>query len=160
MNEGIGNNTLDTLTAGEVIRLLSLSPLPKEGGFYRQTIKTDHYTAIYYLVTPESFSAFHRLSFDEVWHFYAGDPAMQMQLLPGGTVEIFELGRSPEKGRLPQLLSPAHCWQATRLISGGRWALFGTTMAPPFSADDYQHGDIEQLIRDYPEYEQQIREFI
>jgi predicted cupin superfamily sugar epimerase len=160
MISGIENNIPGTLTADEVISLLSLSPLPMEGGFYRQTIKTNHYTAIYYLVKPDSFSAFHRLSFDEVWHFYAGDPAKQMQLLPGGEVKFFELGLDPGKGRLPQLLSPAHCWQATRLIDGGRWALFGTTMAPPYREDDYKHGDLDMLIRDYPGHEHQIREFI
>ena len=160
MNKGIEYNTLDNLTADEVISLFSLSPLPMEGGFYRQTIKTKHYSAIYYLVKPESFSAFHRLSFDEVWHFYAGDPAIQMQLLPGGEVKLFKLGRSTDNSRLPQLLSPAHCWQATRLVPGGRWALFGTTMAPPYSEDDYQHGDSDILISKYPAYEQQIKEFI
>ena len=63
-------------TAEEIIKKLDLKPLPGEGGFYRETYKSDinlpaqifgldtksvrHIsTAIYYLVIPESFSSLH-----------------------------------------------------------------------------------------------------
>ena len=76
------------VTAEQVIKKLGLEPLPGEGGYFVQTHKDrqqitlpDHpnnprsaSTAIYYLVTPESFSALHRLTQDEVFHFYGGDP--------------------------------------------------------------------------------------
>ena len=31
-------------------------------------------TAIYFLLTAESFSAMHKLASDEIYHFYVGDP--------------------------------------------------------------------------------------
>ena len=37
-------------------------------------------TAIYYLVTPESFSALHRVKSDEMFHFYYGDPVEMIQI--------------------------------------------------------------------------------
>ena len=42
-------------------------------------------TAIYYLMTPEAFSAMHRLATDEIFHFYLGDPVEMLQLDPDGT---------------------------------------------------------------------------
>ena len=41
-------------------------------------------TAIYYLLTPESFSSIHRVRSDEVFHFYAGDPVEMLQLRSDG----------------------------------------------------------------------------
>ncbi|MGZ3733405.1 MAG: cupin domain-containing protein, partial [Bdellovibrionota bacterium] len=55
------------MTAVEICRLLQLEPLQPEGGFFRQTFKDANMvgsraasTCIYYLLTAESFSAFHR----------------------------------------------------------------------------------------------------
>ena len=69
------------LDAGEIRALLSLEAHPLEGGFFAETwrAKQTHAgrplgTAIYYLLTPETFSAMHRLPWDEVFHFYLGDP--------------------------------------------------------------------------------------
>ena len=78
------------LTAEEIIRKLSLKPLPGEGGFYRETYRSEEKipmkglpgryssaksfcTAIYYLLTPDTCSALHRLSSDELFHFYLED---------------------------------------------------------------------------------------
>ena len=77
------------LKAKEIILKLGLKPLPKEGGFYRETYRSEEKipeqglparyssaksfcTAIYYLLTPETCSALHRLSSDEIFHFYLG----------------------------------------------------------------------------------------
>ena len=68
------------LTADEVIALLNLKPLPLEGGFYRETYRAEEWhrpdkslaTAMYYLLTPQTFSALHRLPTDEIFHFYMG----------------------------------------------------------------------------------------
>src|SRR5690349_10374417 len=70
-------------TAEEIIKLLNLTPLLSEGGYYRQTFKSSlnvqindrgHIrsagTGIYYLITPEDFSALHRVKHDEIFHFY------------------------------------------------------------------------------------------
>ncbi len=143
----------------DLIKLLRLEPLPREGGYIRQTWSTPYGTAIYYLITPGSWSAFHRLSHEEIWHFYAGDSAVQFQLFPDGRHAVLELGCHPEWGQMPQVLAPAGAWQSTRLKKGGRWALFGTTMAPPFRDEDYEHGEIQYLMEEYPDVREQIRSF-
>ena len=40
-------------------------------------------TAIYYLLTAETFSEMHRLPTEEVFHFYLGGPVRMLQLFPG-----------------------------------------------------------------------------
>src|ERR1044071_9437046 len=60
--------------AQRIIAELRLAPLAREGGWFRQTWATAAGSAIYYLMTPEDFSALHCLSSDEIWHFHAGDP--------------------------------------------------------------------------------------
>lgn len=83
------------LTAQQVIALLDLKPQPQEGGFFRETYRSNELvtlrggdraagTAIYYFLTPDTFSALHRLPTDEVFHFYLGDP---VQMLRQGLTE-------------------------------------------------------------------------
>ena len=147
------------MTAEDIIRKLNLEPLPLEGGYFRRSYHSEHSSAIYYLMVPGSESFFHRLSRDEIWHYYAGDPAEQIQLHPDGGFSFHRIGPDMDSGESFQLLSPADSWQATRLAEGGRWGLFGTTMSPPYEDDDYLHGDIEELASAYPDAAALIREF-
>ena len=147
------------MTAEELIRELVLEPLPVEGGFYRVTGSTGDYSSIYYLITPESWSAIHRLSADEIWHFYCGDPASQLQIDSEGRSSEYTLGCDLAAGQNPQLCCPAGVWQSTKLVPGGCWALFGTTMSPPYSQDEYEHGDSVDLLKDYPDLRKMIEKY-
>jgi predicted cupin superfamily sugar epimerase len=161
------------LTADEVIRMLGLAPHPSEGGHFRETYRSDLLiprkalpdayagaraasTAIYYLLTPSTFSAMHRLTGDEVFHFYLGDPAEMLQLHPGGTGRRVLLGADLERGMQPQVVVPGSVWQGMRLVSGGRFALMGTTVAPGFSFDDFEPADRDALLRDFPAHRDMI----
>ena len=128
-------------------RMLDLKPLPSEGGFYRNPIgpRSDcrasafpsvtaasevFGTAIYFLLTPDTFSAMHRLASDEVYHFYLGDPVELLCLREDGSGEIFTIGTDPDAGMRPQIAVPRGTWQGSRLRPGGRFALLGTTVTP------------------------------
>ena len=163
------------LTAGELIKALDLQPLPLEGGYYRETYRApirlpaaalpDHYrtdkalsTAIYYLLTPQTFSALHRLPSDELFHFYLGSPVQMLQLWPDGQGRIVTLGSEVLAGQSPQVMVPRGVWQGSCLLPGGSYALLGTTMAPGFDFADYEPGNAEQLIAAYPAYAELIRQ--
>jgi uncharacterized protein len=156
------------LTAQDIIKWLKLKPHPEEGGFYSETYrsretlsKTDlppRYpgdrsmgTAIYYLLTPDTFSAMHRLRTDEIFHFYLGDPVTMLQLLPDGTSRVLTLGTDILSDEQLQLVVPRGIWQGSFLNPGGHFALLGTTMAPGFEFEDYEHGSREPLIQTYPD---------
>ncbi len=157
----------------DIIRALNLAPMPEEGGYFRETYRADeatdahalaarygrakaHATAIYYLLTPDAFSAMHRLPSDEVWHFYAGDPIEMLQLSPEGGGRLIAIGDFAE-GFEPQIVVPRGVWQGSRLIAGGRWALIGATVAPAFDFADYEGGKRDELARAYPDFAEIIR---
>ena len=162
------------LTAEELIATLRLQPLPLEGGYYRETYRSPdrlpaavlpgHYrtdkiasTAIYYLLTTDTFSALHRLPTDEIFHFYLGSPVQMLQLWPDGQGRIVTLGPDVLAGQSPQVIVPRDVWQGSLLAAGGSYALLGTTMAPGFDFADYEAANAEQLINQYPAFADLIR---
>jgi len=153
----------------EIIKHLGLIPLEEEGGYYSETYRSDIMiekapynggirttrsiqSCIYYLMTEDSFSALHRLPSDEIWHFYLGDPIEQLQLLPDGTGKMIEIGNNLPAGQQPQVIVPQNVWQGSKLKAGGKFALVGTTMAPGFEFEDYEAGNRDELILQYPEF--------
>jgi predicted cupin superfamily sugar epimerase len=162
------------LSADEVVELLQLSPLPGEGGFFREMYRSDASiptalfsapyageqrrasTAIYYLLTADTYSALHRLLSDEVYHFYRGD-AVELTLLDDqGRLETVFLGGGFEKGEHCQFVVPAGVWQGSRLRPGGRWALMGTTVAPGFEFCDCTLADAA-LLDAYPQHAERLK---
>jgi len=149
------------MTAEDVIEQLKLQPHPIEGGYFRETYRssTTHQrhgsvrsvsTAIYYLLTPKTVSAMHRLPGDEIFHFYFGDPVQMLQLWPDGSTKTLTLGIDLKAGNVPQLVVPGGVWQGSVLADGGSFALLGCTMAPGFDYVDYEAGERAELIAKYP----------
>ncbi len=158
-------------------RLLGLVPLGREGGFFAETYRAREVlpagaldpgrppyrspdrslaTAIYYLLTPGTFSALHRLRSDEVFHFYLGDPVEMLQLMPDGEGRVQVLGTDLAAGMRPQVVVPRGVWQGTRLIAGGHMALLGTTVSPGFDPEDYEQGERNALVATYPAFREGI----
>jgi predicted cupin superfamily sugar epimerase len=153
--------TLTAATAEDVIEALELEPHPLEGGFFRETYRSARHlpgderslsTAIYYLLTPQTCSAMHRLPGDELFHFYLGDPVKMLHLYPDGSGKVVSFGSDLLAGQRPQVLVPGGVWQGACLEDGGRFALLGTTMAPGFAYPDYETGDRAALTGQYPEF--------
>lgn len=165
------------MTAEEIIEKLKLTPLPSEGGYYRESYRSDAEkieaskfgidadsnrsvcTAIYFLVIPESFSALHKVKSDEIFHFYGGDSAEMIQIDESGSLKRFILGNRIELGELPQVVVRRGVWQALRLKDGGKWALTGTTVAPGFEFEDFELGDRKALIQKFPQHRDDIIRF-
>ena len=157
------------MNAEEVIRILGLNPHPAEGGYYRETYRSDEVmaagclpsrylgersacTAIYYLITPYGPSRLHRLQTDEIFHFYMGDPVLMLQLDPNGGGKTVLMGSDLRSGQVPQVVVPRGHWQGMLLADGGSFALLGTTVAPGFSFDDFEEGDAAELSAKYPAF--------
>ena len=140
------------LTARQIQDLLRLEPLQPEGGYFAETYRSALSSAIYYMLTPDTFSAMHRLKGDEVYHFYLGDPVEMLMLKPDGTAEALLLGHNVLSGMRVQHTVPGGTWQGSRLAPGGKFALMGTTMAPGFDPGDYEPGGRFALSAQYPAY--------
>jgi predicted cupin superfamily sugar epimerase len=144
-----------------LIRQFGLTTLPSEGTLFASTYRsTDdlpnggpYGTAIIamYCDEPASHSLFHRLPVDEVWHFYAGDPLRLILLHADGTSHDVIMGNDPLAGHRVQFVVPANTWQAGHIVAGGRYALFGCTMAPGFTGTMYEGGERDRLRAEYPD---------
>src|SRR5262249_55564259 len=112
-------------------------------------------TAIYYLLTPETCSALHRLPTDEVFHLYLGGPVHILQLGPeGGKVAV--LGHDLANGQRPQIVVPRGVWQGSCLAPGSAFALMGTTVTPAFDFPDFEPASRAALSAAYPEWAELI----
>lgn len=160
-------------SAKEIQEFLKLQPLPVEGGYFAEMYRSQSTltqrslplgysgeralsTAIYYMLTPDTFSAMHRLKGDEVYHFYLGDPAEMLILNPDGSGETLVMGQDIVLGMRLQHVVRGGSWQGSRLVPGGKFALLGTTMAPGFDAADFELGARKELGVQFPSYAELI----
>jgi len=168
---------LDELTAEQVAERLGLAPHP-EGGYYREIYRSPLKvetaagsrplsTVIHYLLTSQEPSRLHRLRSDELWLYQAGAPA-QLALLGGG-MRLAVLALDD-----PHILVPAGTWMGARILPVGQtdwgegraperrwtpdrrlspeleWTLVSCVVTPGFSFEDFEMGDREELLREYP----------
>jgi predicted cupin superfamily sugar epimerase len=162
----------EAMNVDELIKTLGLQPHP-EGGYFRETYRSNGVltasalptryggdrafgTAIYYLLTADTFSVMHRLASDEVYHFYLGDPVEMLLLQPDGSSQQVVLGHDVTAGQHVQMVVPRMWWQGSRVRTGGRFALLGCTMAPGFDFADFEEGKRADLETSYPDAKELI----
>ena len=132
------------LSATDIISLLQLQPHP-EGGYFRETFRDPRVdaagravsTAIYYLLPRGERSRWHRVDATEVWHWHAGAP-LKLEVAEGAghPIDTRQLGPDFRSGEEPQVVVPAHAWQAAESL--GDWTLVGCTVAPGFVFDGFE----------------------
>ena len=130
--------------AQQLIDTLGLLPHP-EGGWYRQLYKSEvlvkrtsdgevrtALTTIYFLLVEGTYSAWHNVQGDEVWHFYEGEP---LELLSRATEDEEPLVRVLDDVNRVEIVR-AHHWQAARPL--GAYTLVGCTVGPGFEFADFE----------------------
>jgi uncharacterized protein len=140
-----------------VVRRLGLRP-HLEGGFYGETFRSplrltlpdgrvrSASTAIHYVLPADGWSTWHRVQADEIWHHYDGAPLGLHRL---------GLGEARLDRETPQAVVPAGMWQAAESQCGA--VLCGCTVAPGFEFDDFELGDVEALVSEFPGDRELIR---
>jgi predicted cupin superfamily sugar epimerase len=128
----------------ELVRRLHLQPHP-EGGFFRETYRSAHSTAIFYLIQPGGRSGWHRLTCDELFHFYSGGPMTVLQIFEDGRTK--ETVLSPEN---PQLVVKAGTWFGAHINEGSPYSLVGCTVAPPFEFKNFEMIKGGELANKFP----------
>lgn len=150
------------------IEKLDLQKHP-EGGYFKETYRSEgiipqaslegysgdrnYSTGIYFLLQGDDFSAFHRISSDEMWHFYVGQ-ALDIYVLDDKTksIQTIRLGNKIESGEVFQVLIPANHWFAARLVYPDSFALVGCTVAPGFDFQDFEMAEVRTLVEEYPQH--------
>lgn len=154
-------------TIDDIVKKYQMLPHP-EGGYFAETYRSHltfdtqkgkrvASTAIMFLITRDSISHFHRLTSDEGWHFYLGDPLKLMQLTPSGQLSEITMGQDFQQGQKLQHIVPAGDWFAS--TSYGEYSLVGCTVAPGFEFEDFEMAKKENLIKEFPQHQEILKEF-
>ena len=157
-----------------IIKELNLTPHP-EGGYYQETYRSSEIipneqlsnvyigdrnvsTAIYFLLKSDSFSAFHKINQDEIWHFYEGAAVKIHQIAPDGAYTSIIVGNDLAKGETFQHVVPAGYWFAATVEKENSYSLVGCTVAPGFDFKDFVLAKRNELIELFPQHRNSITE--
>lgn len=156
----------------KLIEKLNLVPHP-EGGYYKETYrsfgmidesslassysgKRNYSTCIYFLLTSEMFSAFHKIQQDEIWHFYSGSPIVIHMISDDGIYSKALIGNNFAEDQIPQFVVKGGCWFASEVVNNGNYGLVGCTVSPGFDFEDFELPSRNDLANRFP----QLREII
>lgn len=139
-----------------------------EGGYFAESFRSDisvecsqgkrkFSTAIYFLITQSEISHFHKLSSDEGWHFYLGDPLKVIEITPAGELIETILGPDFLNGQKQQYFVKAGHWFASTSL--GDYSFVGCTVAPGFEYEDFVLAKKSKLLKDFPEHSHIINHF-
>lgn len=162
------------MAAEYYIKKLGLEKHP-EGGWFREVYRSSeeisgehlperfsgkrhHSTSIYFLLSSDTFSAFHRIKSDELWHFYEGSPVTIYMISGEGIYSEAVLGRNIENGEVLQCVIPHGVWFGAKVSEPDSFCLVGCTVAPGFHFDDFELGERTELLRKFPEQKELIHE--
>lgn len=140
-------------TAQHYIDKLGLEPHP-EGGYYRQLYGNDasgkkDVSTIYYMLTANDISAFHRLhGVVEIWYYHAGQPLNLYVIDTEGNLTIHNL--SPD-GEMQVVIQPEE-WFAAEIPSKNGFCLVGCAVAPAFTFENFELAKKEDLLHDFPQH--------
>jgi predicted cupin superfamily sugar epimerase len=151
---------------------LGLSELLGEGGYYKETYRSDKVitlqfekngersisTLIYYLLDGNQFSALHKLRSDEIWHFYVGSSLTLYVIDKKGDLEHIKLGNNLEDGESFHVVVRAHCWFGAKVNNRSSYSLLGCVVSPGFDYKDYELGERKKLVEAYPQHRSIIEE--
>lgn len=154
--------------ARELINQLELEPHP-EGGWFREVYRSTEAidgralperfegsrcfaTSIYYLLTSNDFSAFHRIAADELWHFYTGSSITIHTIDAGGNYLPVTLGCNPERNQAFQATVPHGTFFAADVDTADSFALVGCTVAPGFEFGDFELARRGNLLNLFPQH--------
>jgi hypothetical protein len=144
-----------------------------EGGYFKETYRSEgvipeyvfpdlfegrrnYCTGIYFLLTSDTFSAFHRIRQDEMWHFYQGSPLTIHMISPDGNYSKQLIGLDFENGGLPQFTVPKEYWFAAEVNHPESYSFVGCTVSPGFDFRDFDLAKRHQLIEQFPPYKELI----
>ena len=145
-------------TITDYVDKLNMLPHP-EGGFYVETYRSAEnipgkdrqlMTAIYFLLTSDNVSRFHRIKSDELWFWHAGSPLTVHTLDEKGHTEHL-VGMELNKGQVPQLLVRKNTIFGSSVNEPNGYSLVSCVVAPGFDFADFELFTKEELTAQFPE---------
>ena len=146
----------------ELIEKLALLPHP-EGGYYKETYRSSEtidgeqalMTSILFLLTADSPSHFHRIQSDEHWYFHEGSP-LTVHVIGENGHEKRMLGLDFAQGQSPYQLVHKQEIFGSEVQEPNSYALVSCAVAPGFMFRDFELFTRQELLDQYPQYEEII----
>ena len=117
----------------KLINILDMKPHP-EGGYFSESFRDqeNNVSLIYYLLKKGQRSHWHRLTKNEILHFYKGDPLTVYTSKDGIDFNSITIGVDSNF----HFIVEANNWFAMRSV--GEYSLIGCTVAPGFDYTDFE----------------------
>ena len=147
-----------------LVKKLNLLPHP-EGGFYSETYRSEitiHskdrklMTSIYFLLTSENVSKFHRIKSDELWFFHYGSPLLVHTIGNSGHIQT-KLGNNIFENETPYFLVPKDTIFGSTVLDENSYSLVSCVVSPGFEFSDFELFSFNDLIKIFPLNEEIIR---
>ena len=135
-----------------------------EGGHFKENYRAAEMhgerniaTSIYFLLKGGEVSHLHRLTSDELWYYHFGQPLKVTVIDVAGKLNEYFVGPELEKGQQLQLVIPAGSIFGSEVIGDeNNFSLVGCMVSPGFDFKDFELFTTSQLLKIYPQHEQQI----
>lgn len=161
------------ITYKEVIETLGLTPLPEEGGYYKEVYRSEETiskeglperyeggrsfgTDIYFLIHKGEVSKFHRLKSDEIWYYHFGGPITVVEITPDGEMKKVEMGSDIERGERLKYIFKKGSWFGAYTSPDTEFALLSCVVVPGFEFSDFEVGNRDALLKKYPHAREEI----
>ncbi len=156
------------MNAKEIITHFNLQNHP-EGGYFKETYRSleeiasenlgeefegnrNYCTSIYFLLTSDKFSAFHKINQDEIWHFYTGTTLKLHQISPEGKYSFVMIGNDFINRETPQYTVPANHYFAAEVLEKESFSFVGCTVSPGFDFRDFVLPSSAELSKEFPNH--------
>lgn len=138
----------------------------QEGGYFFQTYVSDAalesnqhplMSSIYFLLTEDNPSHFHRLSADEMWYYHFGESITIHMIHPDGRYEAVKLGLDDDA--FLQYVVPAGVIFGSIVEShqNCHFSVVGCAVTPAFTYDTFELFERETLLSLYPQHAEIIK---
>jgi uncharacterized protein len=141
----------------ELVKELDLQKHP-EGGFYSENYRSDIktkdnsgvlMTSIYFLLTSENVSNFHRIKNDELWFHHEGSP-ISIHTLDKGIHKEYILGKTHGAECRPYHLIKGNTIFGSSVLEPDSYTLVSCVVSPGFDFKDFELFNSDQLISQFP----------
>lgn len=155
----------------KLIEKYKLSP-HMEGGYYIRHYESDEIitrrnlkvckagSAIYYLLEKNDISKFHKISSDELWHYYSGGLLEINIITPDNEYIIKYLGNSLVYNEASFCITVEKGSIFSAKVIKGEYIFAGCSLHPEFIIDDFKLYKTEELEKLFPQFKNKISNFL
>lgn len=133
-----------------------------EGGWFAETYTSDKAadgkpiaSSIYFLLDETNFSAYHKLTSDEIWYYHYGSSLHVSMIDLEGNLHDIRIGPNLEDGEVLQYTVPKE-WIFASYVEAG-FSVVGCMVAPAFTYEDFKLYSYDELVSLYPQHHEMIR---